>query len=250
MKNSKYYMICLVLTLICCFTLTMPVLAMADPDTEAEEVQIVLEPGEPFSEETDIVTRDLLYDKATNKQFITIQDRDGNIFYLVIDYDAPVDEKEEQYQTYFLNPVDTEDLAALAENTKPAACSCSTRCQAGAVNMDCELCAKDMTECIGKEPKPVQPEPTPATEEPEPEKEKSSGLNPTVLFLFLALVGGGGAFAYFKLVKNKPKTAGNDNLDDYDYGEDEEESEDNEPWEKENEDAETKRTEESEDTVS
>ena len=34
--------------------------------------------GEPFSDESDISTRDLLYDKATNKQFITVQDRDGN----------------------------------------------------------------------------------------------------------------------------------------------------------------------------
>ena len=47
----------------------------------------------------------------------------------------------------------------------------------------------------------------------------------------LALLGGGGAFAYFKLVKNKPKTKGNDNLDDYDYGEDEADPEDEEPWE-------------------
>ena len=44
-------------------------------------------------------------------------------------------------------------------------------------------------------------------------------LNPAVLLLVLVLVGGGGAFAYFKLVKNKPKTKGNDDLDDYDYGE-------------------------------
>ena len=36
----------------------------------------------------------------------------------------------------------------------------------------------------------------------------------------LALLGGGGAFAYFKFIRNKPKTKGNDNLDDYDYGED------------------------------
>ena len=51
-----------------------------------------------------------------------------------------------------------------------------------------------------------------------------------------ALLGGGGAFAYFKLVKNKPKTKGNDNLDDYDYGEDEADPEDEEPWETEDSD--------------
>ena len=42
--------------------------------------------------------------------------------------------------------------------------------------------------------------------------------------------GGGGVFAYLKLVKNKPKTKGNDSLDDYDYGE-----EDSEEWETEDE---------------
>jgi hypothetical protein len=50
------------------------------------------------------------------------------------------------------------------------------------------------------------------------------------LILLLALLGGGGVFAYLKLVKNKPKTKGNDSLDDYDYGE-----EDSEEWETEDE---------------
>ena len=64
----------------------------------------------------------------------------------------------------------------------------------------------------------------------EPEKEKTAGLNPAALILLLALLGGGGVFAYLKLVKNKPKTKGNDSLDDYDYGE-----EDSEEWETEDE---------------
>ena len=42
-----------------------------------------------------------LYDKATNKQFITVQTSGGNTFYIVIDYDKPTDEDGEQYQTYF-----------------------------------------------------------------------------------------------------------------------------------------------------
>ena len=70
-------------------------------------------------------------------------------------------------------------------------------------------------------------------ETPEPEKEKPAGLNPAALILLLALLGGGGVFAYLKLVKNKPKTKGNDSLDDYDYGE-----EDSEEWETEDEESE------------
>lgn len=72
------------------------------------------EPGTGLSGEGNAVARDLLYDKHTNKQFIIITDRDGNTFYMVIDYDSPINEEEEQYQTYFLNPVDLADLEGLA----------------------------------------------------------------------------------------------------------------------------------------
>ena len=36
--------------------------------------------------------RDRLYDKHTNKQFITVETRNGHTLYLVIDYDKPLDE--------------------------------------------------------------------------------------------------------------------------------------------------------------
>ena len=74
--------------------------------------------------------------------------------------------------------------------------------------------------------------PEPPAETSEPEKEKPAGLNPAAIVLLLALLGGGGVFAYLKLVKNKPKTKGNDSLDDYDYGE-----EDSEEWETEDEES-------------
>ena len=73
-----------------------------------------VDPGEGFTEDGNLVTRDLLYDKATNKQFITVQTSGGNTFYIIIDYDKPTDEDGEQYQTYFLNMVDEADLLALA----------------------------------------------------------------------------------------------------------------------------------------
>ena len=119
--------------------------------------QPTLQPGEPLSQGSEFSTRDLLYDKDTHKQFITVEGRDGNTFYIVIDYDAPVNEKEEQYQTYFLNKVDEADLAALIEQGEPAACSCTDKCHAGAVNISCPLCAVNMTECVGKEPEPSAP---------------------------------------------------------------------------------------------
>ena len=43
-----------------------------------------------------------------------METRNGHTLYLVIDYDKPLDEDCEQYETYFLNLVDESDLLALA----------------------------------------------------------------------------------------------------------------------------------------
>ena len=103
------------------------------------------------------MTRDLLYDKATNKQFITVQTSGGNTFYIVIDYDKPTDEDGEQYQTYFLNMVDEADLLAAmqAAGGELPECSCADKCAVGAINTDCTVCAVNMGECQGKAPEPV-----------------------------------------------------------------------------------------------
>ena len=102
-------------------------------ETTAPEPEPTIEPGEGFSEEGNLVTRDLLYDEHTNKQFITVQTAGGNTFYIVIDYDKPVDEEGEQYETYFLSMTDEADLLAAAEaaGVEQAACSCSEKCVTG-----------------------------------------------------------------------------------------------------------------------
>ena len=112
-------------------------------ETPAPEPEPTIEPGEGFEEEGNLVTRDLLYDEHTNKQFITVQTAGGSTFYIVIDYDKPVDEEGEQYETYFLNMVDEADLLAAAEaaGVEQAVCSCSEKCAAGAVNTDCPVCS-------------------------------------------------------------------------------------------------------------
>ena len=175
-------------------------------DPAPTEEDVTLEPGEGFSEEGDLVTRDLLYDKHTNKQFITVQTKGGSTFYIVIDYDKPVDEEGEQYETYFLNVVDEADLLAALEASggELPACTCGEKCAAGAVNTDCPVCAVNMTECAGAEP---EPEPT-EEPEPEPAPEQEAGFPAGTLLLALAVVGiGGGAGWYFKIYRPKQERA-------------------------------------------
>ena len=85
-------------------------------ETPAPEPAPTITPGEGFSEDGTLVTRDLLYDAATNKQFITVETSGGNTFYIVIDYDKPVDEEGEQYETYFFSVVDDGVLMAAVES--------------------------------------------------------------------------------------------------------------------------------------
>ena len=190
-------------------------------ETPAPEPTI--EPGEGFSEEGNLVTRDLLYDEHTNKQFITVQTSGGNTFYIVIDYDKPVDEEGEQYETYFLNVVDEADLLA-------AVCSCSEKCAAGAVNTDCAVCSVNISKCVGIEPEPTETE-EPAPEEAEPETGGNAGM--LLAVLAVALVGGGAAF-YFKVLRPKQQQAGEP---EDDYGEEDYED-DGPPWDEDEENSE------------
>lgn len=206
---------------------------------------VAIEKGTGFSQNGSAVTRDLLYDKHTNKQFIAVETRNGHTLYLVIDYDKPLDEDGDQYETYFLNLVDESDLLALINEDSAPVCSCKDKCEAGAVNTACAVCKTNMTECMGKEKvteKTPEPDPTPDTSDSPGkdggEKKSGSGL---VVIVLLLLMAGGGALYWFKLRKKKPDTKGPVDLDDYDYGDEDEEYENeddaDEPEETEDADA-------------
>ena len=199
-----------------------------EPVTEPEPT---IEPGEGFTEEGNLVTRDLLHDEHTNKQFITVETKGGNTFYIVIDYDKPVDEEGEQYHTYFLNMVDEADLLAALEAAggELPVCECTGRCAAGAVNTDCPVCAANMTECVGAVPEP-EPDPEPEPTEPEPEKSGGAGM---LIPLLAALAIGGGAGWYFKIYRPKQQRGtepGEDYSEELDgYGD----YDDGPPWDEE-----------------
>ena len=199
---------------------TTPVTTTPKPETEAEskpeeeETNEPPEPGSGFTSEGNVITRDLLYDKATNKQFVTLETKDGTVFYLVIDYDSPVNEEEEQYQTYFLNLVDAADLAALVgeeeaepEEEAPPLCSCREHCQVGKIDTTCPVCTADLTACLGEEPEVPEPEPEPKPEVQQPveEPEDDSSSAVAAVILLLAVLVGGAVFVV-KLLRRKEKT--------------------------------------------
>ena len=191
--------------------------AETTPEPTEEPATGGMEPeGQPLTPEGNAT---LVDDYYGDKQLITVTTKAGNYFYILIDRAN----EDKETTVHFLNQVDEADLMALMENgqteEQPAACTCAEKCQAGAVNTACPVCAVNMSECAGKAPE-VEPEP-----EPEPEKESGSS-GALVLILLLAALGGGGAFAYIKFIKPKQGAKVSADPDDYEFEDEEYENED------------------------
>ena len=148
-----------------------------------------------------------------DKQFITLQSKNGNTFYLVIDRNG------ETENVYFMNLVDEADLLALMEEgedgtaaTAPA-CSCTDKCAVGAIHTDCEICRTNMSECVGKESgvvlEPTEPD---VSDDKDAEKPKSNNFGTILILVVLGAVIAGGYF-YFKIYKPKREAATDDDED-------------------------------------
>lgn len=154
--------------------------------------------GKAFSMGGNMKTVDLLYSKATNKQFITVQTRKGETYYIVIDYDKPLDKDGEQYETYFLNLVDDRDLfGVVSKDEQPT-------------------------------PEPTAtPTPKP-TAEPKPEAERTTDSTAMMALVLLVVLIAGGAAAFVALGKKRDaqpryNTELDDDDDEEEIGEDNEE---------------------------
>lgn len=208
-KKKVRFLITLLAVMLCMTAFSSVAYAGGGPETEPTPAPTAtpspaptIEPGTPFGEDGNLVTRDLLYDKHTNKQFISVETRNGKIFYIVIDYDKPIDEELEQYHTYFLNMVDERDLLDIIEE---------------------EDLPQNSAPIVTPEPSPApSPEPSPSPAAPEPEPQNNTGGIVAVLLIFAVIAAG--VFFFFKF-RNPKSVKGKSDLDDYDFGEDEDEDE-------------------------
>ena len=186
-----------------------------EPTTSAEETTSSIPDGAFTPEGTGSVL-DSATSSEDDKQFYTITTEAGNVFYLIIDG------KRDSNNVYFLNDVTESDLMALAEkdgnsvSSIPAAetCTCTDKCEAGAVNTSCPVCKNDLTSCMGTA-KAVEPE-EPVAEEPT-KNDSSAG---TIIFLVVAFAAVAGVGYYVKIVRPKQQAEDDDEFDDDGYGED------------------------------
>lgn len=207
MKNKKLFRSFFVLlaALICMGGFSVTAYAGGGEDIPTDDSNVIVETAEP-QPLTPVGNMSLVDDiaggAAEDKQFIVVQSKGGNYFYIIIDNAA-----QGENTVHFLNQVDESDLMALIDEDKLPQNSEAT-------------------------PQPT-PEPTPQPE-PEQPKEEKSNTGGILLMVLLLFAGIGGAFYYFKILKPKQAVKGDTDLEDFDfdeYDEDEqpetEESEDN-----------------------
>ena len=176
--------------------------AIATPEPVTQTVYVPIGPGQPYQQDGNMQTLDMLYSAATNKQFITVQTRAGETYFLIIDYDKPIDEENEIYETYFLNLVDDHDLLSVIE--------------------DESLIPTPTPQIVYVTPEPTEaPRATPI---PIADDDETDMGAMALLLVGVAAIGGAGLWFFKTLKKDKAGKAVPD-YDEYEFEEDEDSEE-------------------------
>jgi len=143
-------------------------------------------------------------DDVVDRQFITIQSKNGNTFYIVIDKDSKGNEN-----VYFMNLVDEYDLLAFSEDFPE-----EVKSELGVTDEDKTPAQTD------ESGNPVEDTSSDGEKADDKATEpQSGGGNSLLIPILLLLAGGGGAFYYFKVYKpkqnGKPKKASYDEDEEY-----------------------------------
>jgi len=161
-------------------------------ETNANEDKTAPDETSPLPEGNGTLLEDVS-DDVVNRQFLSIQSKNGNTFYIVIDKDS-----KGKQNVYFMNLVDEYDLMAFAEKFPE--------------EVQSEL--KDGTESSAETDKDGNAVKSDESQTDKDTKTKSGGGNPMLIIILVLAAGGGGAFYYFKVVKPK-KSAKAPKQDDY-----------------------------------
>jgi len=140
---------------------------------------------------------------VVDRQFITIQSKNGNTFYIVIDKDSKGKEN-----VYFMNLVDEYDLLAFSEDFPEE------------VKSELGVTDKDKAPAVTDESgNPANDTNSDGEKAEDKTTEPQNGGNSLLIPLLLLLAGGGGAFYYFKVYKpkqnSKPKKPTYDEDEEY-----------------------------------
>ncbi len=149
---------------------------------------VIVEESQPpvIPEGNAVVIEDVNAD-VVDRQFLTIQSKNGNTFYLVVDKDSKGKEN-----VYFMNLVDEYDMLAFAEDF-PEGVTVGTP--------DGETPTEPVTDAEGN----VIEQHEESKDGEKTEQPAEGGSNMLLIVVGILALVGGGAFYYFKIYKNKPK---------------------------------------------